>query len=88
MINSHCISSAPRTIYHVNIQDGKANGQPLKADDYLQLGYMAGRLGFNPCGLQSMKKTEEGVLIDINSSAAPFFEQKLEKDGILFDRIA
>ena len=88
--NFTCIM--PRSIYHVNTKDGKADGLPLKAHDYLELGYMAGRFGINlnghPGEMTPMKKTEEGVLIDINSCASDLFERKLQKEGIKFDRIA
>ena len=92
MISCHCITVVPRSQYHVNTKEGKEDGQPLNADDYLELGYMAGRFGFNlggkPNEITSMKKTDEGVLIDINSSASTLFEKKLQKEGIKFDRLA
>ena len=92
MLNHCCVSVVPRYQYEVNTKAGKADGQPLNAKDYLELGYMAGRFGLNlngkPGEINSMKKTEDGVRIDINSCAAMFFEKKLQKEGIKFDRIA
>ena len=92
MINYHCSSFMPGYRYQVNTKEGKVDGQPLKADDYLELGYMAGRFGTNICtrpvGLSSMKKNEEGVMIDIDERASVLFENKLDKEGIRFNRIA
>lgn len=90
MMNCDCINVASRSQYAIRTKEGKDNGQPLNASNYLELGYMAGRFGINfdnPSEIKTMKKTEEGVIIDINSCAAPLFENKLDKDGIKFDRI-
>ena len=91
MINSVYFSVVPRYQYQINTKVGKSNGQPLNAKDYLEIGYMAGRFGFNingkPGEINSMEKNEDGVKVGINSCAADLFEKKLNKEGIKFDRI-
>ena len=92
MYCKNCTSFVPpRYTYEICTKEGKANGQPLKAYDYMELGYMAGRFGINPkvdvYENSAMKKTDEGFMIKINPYAAPLVEKKLEKEGIKFDRI-
>ena len=92
MLSCHCVNIAPRTKYQVNTKAGKEDGQPLNADDYMELGYMAGRFGINlngkPNEITAMKKNDEGVMIDINSCASSLFEKKLQKEGIKFNKLA
>ncbi len=92
MLRCSCVNVVPRTQYQVNTKAGKTDGQPLNADDYLELGFMAGRFGINlngkPQEITAMKKNKEGVMIDINTCAAPIFEKKLNKEGILFNKLA
>ena len=74
--------------YQVNTKDGKANGHPLNANDYLELGYMAGRFGVDRLdGVKAMKKNDEGVVVNIHPVAKSLFEKKLDKEGIKFDLI-
>ena len=81
-----------RVTYSVDINQSKRNGQNLSAQDYINLGYMAGRYGINLDGnLKANYKpveTDKGMLININSCTADLFENNLKNAGIKFNKIA
>ena len=90
-MNNCCICSVPRYQYLVRTNESKTNNQPLNTNDYMNVGYMAGRYGVNlqnPNMPQQMILTPEGVIFDINSCTSPLFEQNLNQAGIKFNRIA
>lgn len=86
-----CICNVPRYQYLVKTNEAKLNNQPLTSNDYMNVGYMAGRFGINlanPNAPQDIKQTPEGVVFDINSCTSDLFEQNLNQAGIKFNRIA
>ncbi len=88
MIN--CTSFPLRHEYLVRTNETKTNNMPLNSNDYLNLGYMAGRFGINlknPNEPNPIKYNDNGIIIDINSCTADLFEQNLKNRGIKFDRL-
>ena len=81
-----------RNSYIVKTNDLKVNNQPLSSEDYLNVGYMAGRFGINlsnnPNEQNPMKIVPQGLLVNINSCTSDLFEKDLSNSGIKFDRIA
>ena len=85
------VCSVPRFQYLVRTNETKLNNQPLTANDYMDVGFMAGRFGIdlrNPNIPHNIMPTPNGVVFDINSCTADLFEQNLNRSGIRFDRIA
>ena len=81
-----------RYSYIVKTNDLKTDNQPLNSDDYIKIGYMAGRFGVNlsnnPNESNPIEHTSQGTLVNINSCTSELFEKNLNKLGIRFDRIA
>ncbi len=80
-----------RNQYLIRTNLAKRDNTMLNQDDYMSIGYMAGRFGVNlnnPNEPNFMTKTQDGVLVNINSCTAPLFEDTLTRAGINFDRIA
>ena len=81
-----------RISYIVKTNDLKANNKPLDKDDYMQIGYMAGRFGVNlsgnPAEANPIQQTPDGTVVNINSCTTDLFEKTLSQTGIRFDRLA
>ncbi len=80
-----------RNQYLIRTNIPKRDNTMLNADDYMSIGYMAGRFGINlnnPNEPNFMTKTQDGVFVNINSCTAPLFEDNLNRAGINFNRIA
>lgn len=81
-----------RNSYIVKTNDLKTNNQPLNSEDYLNIGYMAGRFGINltnnPNEQNPIQILPQGVLVNVNSCTSDLFEKDLSNSGIKFDRIA
>lgn len=81
-----------RCSYLVATNQPKTNGQKLNSNDYLNLGYMAGRYGISLDGNLNKniqpQYTDKGLLININSCTKDLFEDNLNKSGIKFNAIA
>lgn len=89
MINSVNVPS--RYQYLIRTLEPKANNLPLSADDYINIGYMAGRFGLNLCNPNEANpviSTNQGSIVNVNSCTAPLFEYNLSSAGIKFDRLA
>ena len=90
MINA--INQQPHRVqYLVKTNEPKANNTPLTANDYMNLGYMAGRFGINlnnPNEANPIISDNNGTYVNINSCTAPLFEQTLNNEGIKFCAIA
>lgn len=86
------MASVERINYIIRTNDPKTNNQPLNKDDYMQIGYMAGRFGINLSGNPSeanpIQQTPDGTIVNINSCTSELFENTLNQTGIKFDRIA
>ena len=80
-----------RNLYLVKTNEYKANNQPLNANDYLNIGYMAGRSGINlsnnPSEPNPLYHTNNGTIVNINSCTSNLFEQNLNQAGIKFDKL-
>ena len=90
MINPIC-SVPNRVQYLVKTNELKTNNMPLNANDYMNIGYMAGRFGINlqnPNEANPMTSDANGTYLNINSCTAPLFEQNLNNQGIKFQVIA
>lgn len=78
--------------YLIHTNSPKNNGQQLNKQDYVNLGYMAGRYGINLEGNLNQNsrpiETDKGLIININSCTADLLEQNLNKAGIKFNMIA
>ena len=81
-----------RSSYFVNTNALKANNQPMSAQDYMNLGYMAGRFGVNlnnnPNEANPIIYTPQGAYVNINTCTSELFERNLQMAGIKFDRLA
>ena len=81
-----------RSSYFVNTNLLKANNQPMSAQDYMNLGYMAGRFGVNlsnnPYEANPMIFTPQGAYVNINTCTSELFEKNLQSAGIRFDKLA
>ena len=81
-----------RNSYIVRTNDLKSDNQPLNSNDFLNVGYMAGRYGVNlsgnPYEENPMNITPDGTQVNINSCCAGQFEKTLNDTGIKFDRLA
>ena len=81
-----------RNSYIVKTNDLKTNNQPLNSEDYLNIGYMAGRFGINltnnPNEQNPIKILPQGVLVNVNSCTSDLFEKDLSNSGVKSDRIA
>ena len=81
-----------RNSYIVKTNEPKTNNQPLDKNDYMQIGYMAGRYGVNlsgnPMEDNPIKQTPQGTFVNINSCTSELFETNLNQSGIKFDRLA
>ncbi len=89
MIN--CVGFPQRYQYIVKTGRLKKDNTSLNAEDYINIGYMAGRFGVNlqnPCEANPILKNGTDLYVNINSCTAPLFESNLNQAGILFDRIA
>ena len=84
--------SPVRVSYIVKTNELKNNNQPLNGNDYMSIGYMAGRFGINldsnPNQSNPMQVIPQGTVVNINSCTTDMFETTLETMGIKFDRIA
>ena len=91
-MNSCCICNVPRYQYLVKTNEAKTNNQPLTFNDYMNVGYMAGRYGINlsdnPNESNPMQITPQGTVLNINSCTSDLFEKNLNNIGIKFDRLA
>ena len=89
MIN--CCNTPVRYQYMVRTSENKLNNTPLTNDDYMNIGYMAGRFGVNPVNpyeQNNIMKDNNGTYVNINSCCAPLFESSLTQSGIKFNRLA
>ena len=80
-----------RNQYLVRTSELKTDNTPLNSDDYINIGYMAGRFGVNlvnPNIPNNIYKDNKGIYININSCCAPLFESTLSQTGIKFDKLA
>ncbi len=86
------VSNITRISYLVRTNEPKINNQPLNANDYMNIGYMAGRFGVNlsnnPMEANPMVFAPQGTFVNINSCTSDLFEQNLAQTGVRFDRIA
>ncbi len=86
------ISNLPtRYTYIVKTNNLKTDNHPLNSNDYLNIGYMAGRYGVNlqnPNTPNPMVYNKDGIKFSINSCTADMFETNLKNNGIKYDRIA
>ncbi len=85
------ISQPTRYQYFVNTEGKKTNNKHLTNDDYLNLGFLAGRFGVNlqnPNEPNYIYKDNTGTYVNINSCCAPLFEETLTQTGIKFNRLA
>ena len=84
--------SVDRISYIVKTNEPKTNNKPLEKDDYMQIGYMAGRFGVNlsgnPMEENPILQIPQGAVVDINSCTSDLFEKTLKETGIKFDRLA
>ncbi len=84
--------SPVRVSYIVKTNELKNNNQPLNGNDYMSIGYMAGRFGINlnsnPNQANPMQVVSQGTVININSCTTDLFESTLKTMGVKFDRIA
>ena len=88
MINA--ISQPVRYEYQVLTEKKKANKEHLTKDDYLNVGFLAGRFGVNlqnPNEPGHIYKDKTGTYVKINSCCAPLFEETLNQSGIKFNRL-
>ena len=89
MIDKVC--APQRVTYIVNTTAKKSDDTSLNNEDYLNIGYMAGRFGINlrnPNEPNLIKKEGDGLKLDINSCTSELFETNLEKAGIKFEKLA
>ena len=89
MINCQC--SPARQQYLVRTNELKSDNMPLTSNDYLNIGYMAGRFGINlqnPNEQNPIKYSDNGLIFDINSCTSVLFENNLKAQGVKFDRLA
>lgn len=81
-----------RNSYIIRTNEPKTNNKPLDKNDYMQIGYMAGRFGINlhdnPTESNPMVQTPQGTIVNINSCTSELFENTLKQTGIKFDRLA
>jgi hypothetical protein len=81
-----------RCSYFVPTNYSKANGEKLSQEDFLNIGYMAGRFGINLDGNpeQNYKPqvSNDGLVLNINCCTADLFEKNLEEAGITFSVLA
>ena len=81
-----------RNSYIIRTNELKTNNTPLNKDDYMQIGYMAGRFGVNlsgnPMEANPIQQTPQGTIVNINSCTSELFEKNLSQSGIKFDRMA
>ncbi|MDD3237353.1 MAG: hypothetical protein PHV37_04575 [Candidatus Gastranaerophilales bacterium] len=81
-----------RCDYVVKTNAPKTNGQTLNQNDFINIGYMAGRFGVSLNGDLTQnfvpKNTSNGLKININSCTSDLFEKNLNEAGIKFDKIA
>lgn len=86
------VNSIGRNTYIVKTNGPKSNNSPLTKQDYMQIGYMAGRYGINlsgnPYEQNPMLYTPQGTIININSCTSDLFEQTLSQSGITFNKLA
>ncbi len=80
-----------RNSYLIRTNAAKTNNCALSAQDYLDIGYMAGRFGVNlnsnPHESNPIIKTKDGLIVNINSCTSDLFEKNLTQSGIKFDRL-
>ena len=89
MINCQCYPA--RQQYLVRTNELKSDNMPLTSNDYLNIGYMAGRFGVNlqnPNEPNPIKYNDNGLILDINSCTSSLFENNLKAKGVKFDRLA
>ncbi len=81
-----------RNSYIIRTNDLKTNNTPLNKEDYMNIGYMAGRFGVNlsgnPMETNPIQQTPQGTIVNINSCTSELFEKNLSQSGIKFDRMA
>lgn len=81
-----------RNSYIIRTNEPKTNNSSLNKDDYMQIGYMAGRFGVNlsgnPTEANPIVQTPQGTIVNINSCTSELFENTLKQTGIKFDRLA
>ena len=86
------MASVERISYIIRTNEPKTNNKSLDKDDYMQIGYMAGRFGVNLSGNPKeenpLLQTPQGTVVDINSCTSDLFERTLNETGIKFDRLA
>ncbi|MBQ9244816.1 hypothetical protein IJ182_00945 [bacterium] len=89
MINT--VNTPTRYQYIVKTEEKKTNNKPLTNNDYLNVGFLAGRFGINlknPNEPNYVYKDNNGTYVNINSCCASLFEDTLKESGIKFDRLA
>ena len=81
-----------RCSYFLPTNSPKTNGENLSQEDFLNIGYMAGRFGINLDGnLEQNYKPQvsnDGLVLNINCCTADLFEKNLEEAGITFSVLA
>jgi len=80
-----------RNQYLIKTNENKVNNTPLNANDYMNVGYMAGRFGINlqnPNEPNPLINDANGTYATINSCCAPLFEANLANAGIKFNKLA
>ena len=86
------MASVDRISYIIKTNEPNTNNKPLDKDDYMQIGYMAGRFGVNLSGNPKEEnrilQIPQGTVVDINSCTSDLFEKTLNETGIKFDRLA
>jgi hypothetical protein len=86
------MASVDRISYIIKTNEPKTNNKPLDKDDYMQIGYMAGRFGVNLSGNPKEEnrilQIPQGTVVDINACTSDLFEKTLNETGIKFDRLA
>lgn len=85
------VNSIGRNTYIVRTNGPKSNNTPLTIQDYMQVGYVAGRCGVNlsgnPYEQNPMQYTSQGTIVSINPCTSEYFEKTLIQSGINFDKI-
>ena len=80
-----------RQQYIVKTEQNKKNNKPLTKNDYLNIGFLAGRFGVNlenPNEPGYIYRDNNGTYVNINSCCSELFEETLSQAGINFDRLA
>lgn len=86
----NCVNIPVRNQYFICTNELKKNNTALNENDFLNIGYMAGRFGVNltnPNEPNHIIKDGNGLYLNINSCCSPLFESNLEQAGINFNKL-